>query len=323
VVATEIDRTNNRLYAYLSPWVILGQYIGALATDAILKHSGGGVIGAASSANIVGAITWPGGNQVVLSPTSTSIAGSSGVLIDPSGDGTLFIASDGEQVWRNLGVIGAGTYEHVRAFWSSNVWILATESVGGTERDMLIGNASTAAVSVTAGGGVTIVGGSVGSAPSVTTTNLKIFSRPIAARVSAVGATLDAFHVAGETISVTGSTNITTATGFNYVTIDRPTYSGNGVAKTVDFGATVYIANAPLAASSLTLANAYALWVDDGTTRLDGNVQAGGAASTAGFFGSAGQAKAAVTGSRSGNAALASLLTLLANHNLLTDSSSA
>ena len=48
-----------------------------------------------------------------------------------------------------------------------------------------------------------------------------------------------------------------------------------------------------------------------------------GAAGETGFFGSAGTAKPTVTGSRGGNAALASLLTALAGLGLLTDSSSA
>jgi hypothetical protein len=41
-----------------------------------------------------------------------------------------------------------------------------------------------------------------------------------------------------------------------------------------------------------------------------------------GFHGTDPQAKGTVTGSRGGNAALASLLTILANKGLLTDSSS-
>ena len=44
---------------------------------------------------------------------------------------------------------------------------------------------------------------------------------------------------------------------------------------------------------------------------------------TLGFFNSSGNAKQAVTGSRGGNAALASLLSVLVNHGLITDSSTA
>ena len=58
------------------------------------------------------------------------------------------------------------------------------------------------------------------------------------------------------------------------------------------------------------------------TVASTGAVIVGGAGSpTMGFFGATGTAKPAVTGSRGANAALASLLTTLANLGLLTDSS--
>jgi hypothetical protein len=57
-----------------------------------------------------------------------------------------------------------------------------------------------------------------------------------------------------------------------------------------------------------------------GATNLGGPVTI---SSTCGFNGTAPIAKPTVTGSRGGNAALASLLTALANYGLITDSSSA
>jgi len=57
-----------------------------------------------------------------------------------------------------------------------------------------------------------------------------------------------------------------------------------------------------------------------GEIEIDGDLNHDG--SNAGFYGSAPVAKATVTGSRGGNAALASLLTALANLGLITDSSS-
>lgn len=62
--------------------------------------------------------------------------------------------------------------------------------------------------------------------------------------------------------------------------------------------------------------------VDSGGAREGVRVSGNGSAALLGFYGGAGGAKPTVTGSRGGNAALASLLTALAGLGLLTDSSS-
>lgn len=58
------------------------------------------------------------------------------------------------------------------------------------------------------------------------------------------------------------------------------------------------------------------------TVDLQGSAKVAGAAGTVGFYGSAGIVKPTVTGNRKGNAALASLLTALANMGLIIDTSS-
>jgi hypothetical protein len=88
---------------------------------------------------------------------------------------------------------------------------------------------------------------------------------------SGTSATLDEFKVAAATTTLTGTTHVTTAKGFNKVSFYKPTYTDSS-SVTVDQGATLYIEDAPAAAGSVTLTNAYALWVDNGTTRLDGNI---------------------------------------------------
>ncbi len=64
-----------------------------------------------------------------------------------------------------------------------------------------------------------------------------------------------------------------------------------------------------------------------GKLTASAEVQIGGAlnhdGTTIGFYGTAPVTKPAVTGSRAGNAALASLLTALASQGIVTDSSSA
>jgi hypothetical protein len=49
----------------------------------------------------------------------------------------------------------------------------------------------------------------------------------------------------------------------------RPTLAATNTGITTTNAATVYIQNSPLAGTNQTITNAYALWVDDGTTRLD------------------------------------------------------
>lgn len=60
------------------------------------------------------------------------------------------------------------------------------------------------------------------------------------------------------------------------VVVMNPTYSADG-ATTITNGATVYIANAPVAGTNVTITNNYALWVDAGHVRLDGGLNVGGA----------------------------------------------
>lgn len=74
-------------------------------------------------------------------------------------------------------------------------------------------------------------------------------------------------------VSVSGSTNITTATGFNMVALNAPTITDVGTMGTITNSATLYIGGAPTG-SGLTITNAYALWVDDGAVRFDGAVTA-------------------------------------------------
>lgn len=56
------------------------------------------------------------------------------------------------------------------------------------------------------------------------------------------------------------------------VRIDAPTYAFAS-ASTITRAATLYVGAAPIAGTNATITNAYALWVDDGTVRLDGALQ--------------------------------------------------
>ena len=89
---------------------------------------------------------------------------------------------------------------------------------------------------------------------------------------SAAGATWSGIQLRAATATITGSTNITTATGFNYFNVAQPTLSAAS-ALTVTNSATIYIANAPAGggAGPATITNPYSIWVDAGISRFDGN----------------------------------------------------
>lgn len=102
---------------------------------------------------------------------------------------------------------------------------------------------------------------------------------------SATSAALNRVLVSAATVTVTGTTQITTATGFNYASFKRPTYTNTSAGLTVDIGATVYIENAPLAAGNLTLTSPLALWVDAGNVRIDGIILGADTGAAYGFNG--------------------------------------
>lgn len=252
-------------------------------------------------------------SQVFIVPNNTPI-----MRFHPS-DGAI-VKAGRVMAWHNV----EGTnYERVRAYWTSNIFVLESEAGGsGTLRDMTI-QAPTATVTVS-GSSAIIVGGAVGSAPSVAAGSAKIAISPVATRARATSAVLDAVDVDGD-ISITGAagTNITTAAGFNYITIRAPNYSGGGNATTITAAATLMIEGAPVGTSSATISTAYALWVQGGLVEFSGNSILSGNGQVMGFFGSIGTTKQTPTGSRGGNAALASLLTALAAYGIITDGTSA
>lgn len=94
-------------------------------------------------------------------------------------------------------------------------------------------------------------------------------------KASAASMVWDAIEFRAATLTLTGTTNITLATGVNYHSIARPTITSAAAGLTITHAATQYIANAPLAAGTVLITNPYAFWVDDGKTRLDGALDLG------------------------------------------------
>lgn len=98
---------------------------------------------------------------------------------------------------------------------------------------------------------------------------------------SATSAVLNAHKWQTTTQTFSGSTAITTAAGVNFIDVEAPTYTAAG-AVAITSAATMTIKAAPTVGGSLTITNPYALWVQAGTTKLDGGVAIGNSLATAG-----------------------------------------
>lgn len=81
----------------------------------------------------------------------------------------------------------------------------------------------------------------------------------------------DAISFITGTATLTGATNITLASGFNYFNINAPSINA-GSALTITNAATFTIKGAPVGGGvgPVTITNAYALWVQSGNVRFDG-----------------------------------------------------
>ena len=95
---------------------------------------------------------------------------------------------------------------------------------------------------------------------------------PIASATSAVWDGVSIFSGAPG-VNLTGNTAITTATGFNMVTLGTPSIAGNTNTCTISFSATLAIKGAPVKiGTQIAITNSYAFWVQGGNVRLDGGV---------------------------------------------------
>lgn len=130
--------------------------------------------------------------------------------------------------------------------------------------------AGTDATTMTFPGASDTVGG-LGTSQTWTKDNVHLVARTIA---SAAGAVLDDLKVSAATTTVTGSTQITTSSGFNKVSIYRPTIT-DASAVTIDNAASFYVDNSPLAAGSVTLTNSWSIWVGAGATKLQATTLSG------------------------------------------------
>ena len=89
-------------------------------------------------------------------------------------------------------------------------------------------------------------------------------------------------HLDTSTITDNATSGSGTATKYTHVTFEAPTLAATNSSVTTTSAATLYINAAPSAGTNQTLTNAYALWVDAGTAKLDGDVHVGGDLTVAG-----------------------------------------
>ncbi|HMQ02120.1 MAG TPA: hypothetical protein PKD79_03580, partial [Candidatus Doudnabacteria bacterium] len=133
------------------------------------------------------------------------------------------------------------------------------------------------------GGGIS--GDIVGGTPAMTITHTNNFvgigtDSPDARLELAGNQTLAAWGVNGIQLQATAATYTDsstaasgTATNAVFNSFAQPTLAATNSSVTTTNAATVYIQNAPAAGTNQTITNAYALWVDDGVVRFDGNIQ--------------------------------------------------
>ena len=82
-----------------------------------------------------------------------------------------------------------------------------------------------------------------------------------------------AVHVSSTTLTDTATAASGTADLFTSVSVEAPTLAASNSNVTTTNAATLYVKAAPTAGTEQTITNAYALWVDDGTSRFDGPIE--------------------------------------------------
>jgi hypothetical protein len=112
------------------------------------------------------------------------------------------------------------------------------------------------------------------------------FGGTVTLGATSAGMIYRAINVPTHTVTVTGSTAVTSV-GFAGIGIGRITIT-DASAVTYSNASSLYISNSPVAAGSVTLAagNTYSIWVDDGIVRLDGDLGVGTTTTSVSGFGS-------------------------------------
>lgn len=127
----------------------------------------------------------------------------------------------------------------------------------------------------------------------------------IAGNVTAAAWGLNGIQLQGTAATYTDSSTAASGTATNavFTSFGQPTLAASNLTVTTTNAATVYIAAAPAAGTNQTITNAYALWVDAGTARFDGDVTVAGTltGSGSGTFGYFSRSGTTITPATSGD----------------------
>ena len=80
-------------------------------------------------------------------------------------------------------------------------------------------------------------------------------------------------HLDASTLTDNNTSGSGTAAKFASVNIEAPTLAASNLSVTTTNAATLYVNAAPTAGTNQTLTNRWALWVDDGNIRTDGELR--------------------------------------------------
>lgn len=210
------------------------------------------------------------------------------MVIDNSGN--VGIGTTSPSTNTKLDIIGASSSTGLVQIGASSG--SATDLVLRINRDT---SPATEAFSVNRNGLVTITTADSGTSLTTTgpvgigttgpTSNLHITGNRSRSAWGTAGVHLQAAAITGTDESTAASG---TAASAVFVSFAQPTLAATNTGVTTTDAATVYIANAPTAGTNQTITNPYALWIDDGNVRIDGEVTLtlDGTASTTAICGS-------------------------------------
>ena len=107
-----------------------------------------------------------------------------------------------------------------------------------------------------------------------TLSGVKTFSAPIISDGDRTLAPGDGAAIHVDAFDVTDGTTEASSTvaKYTHVKIESPRLAATNSSVTTNDAATLYISGAPIASINQTITNAYALWVDTGNARFDGNI---------------------------------------------------
>jgi len=116
-----------------------------------------------------------------------------------------------------------------------------------------------------------------GTNATFTNTRIMRLGGAVTIGATSAGMTYSGIDIPAHTITVTGSTQVTSAAMAAGIRIGAITLT-DASAVTIDAAASLYIAGPPVQAGSVTLTAAYSLWLDSGIARFDGSILVGGTA---------------------------------------------